>query len=123
GFLQILARFDHILQVPRGQPHTPRICERVPGFGAERQQRCMRKRDHFFLLFLAFGPKHKLDVHGVRMTDRDASLKPPELHLPGSSERIRTSFKTAGVFEHRLQRSKASMPPSAAASGTLPWAS
>ena len=110
-FLQVLARFDHAPQMGRGDFQTPGIGQGVAGFAAERQKVGMPQRQYAFLAFLTVRPDHKLDVHGVGVTDGDSSLQPSKLDLPNPPEGVGTSFKATRIIGHLLSDYQM-MPPS-----------
>src|SRR5205807_5401734 len=102
GLFQVLAGFDHVVQMPRRQPQTPWIRQRMPDLRAQREQIRVLQRDYLLLLRLTFGPQDEFNVNRVGMTNRDPGLKPPKLDLPRTPERIGSGLKSAIVVDHEL---------------------
>src|SRR5579862_8561896 len=89
-----------------GQLQAPCIGQGMSGVAAQGEQMRMRQGQYLFLLRLAVCPHHEFDVHGIRMANGNAGLKPAELHLPSALERIGSGLKPAEIVSHRFQVSK-----------------
>lgn len=79
-------------------------------FGSELEQSRMRQCNYFLFSRTVARRHEEFDVDRIRMSDRNGGLKPPELHFPGASERIRASGKQATFVTHdpMLTRSRKS---------------
>src|SRR5271169_5654580 len=85
-----------------GNLQTPRICQRMMDFTAQCQQVGMPQREHPFLTLFPFGPDDELDVHRIRVANRNAGLQPAKFNLPNPAKGIGTSFKSARIIGHLL---------------------
>ena len=74
GLLQVLSRFDHVLEVRGSDFQAPGIGQRVAGAAAQGEQISMRQGQNFLLLGLVLGPHDELYVHRVGVPDRDGGL-------------------------------------------------
>lgn len=99
GFLDIIARFDHFTQMRCGDAVDPGVGKELIRFMAGLQKILVGQRDNFLFVEIA-GSDFELYVDGVGVADGDRVLRPAELNLPGSAERIGPGFKRAIVIDH-----------------------
>jgi hypothetical protein len=72
------------------ETHAKRVGKFYAALLSNLKESGMRQRNHFLHRFAVVRCNKKLYVYRIGVTDRNARLQPPELHLPGSSERVRS---------------------------------